>query len=115
LRTISWIDRRITTPAFIAQLVTGLLLVATIDLDLLRAAWLELSLGIYVLLTVLAMTVYAPSFRRQRDVAEAIAAGAGDEADYDAASAKATRWGAIVALLTLAILVLMVWKPALWS
>jgi uncharacterized membrane protein len=115
LRTISWIDRRITTPAFIAQLVTGLLLVATIDLDLLRAAWLELSLGIYVLLTVLAMTVYAPSFRRQRDVAEAIAADAGDEADYDAASAKATRWGAIVALLTLAILVLMVWKPALWS
>jgi uncharacterized membrane protein len=92
-----------------------LLLVATIDLDLLRAAWLELSLGIYVLLTVLAMTVYAPSFRRQRDVAEAIAADAGDEADYDAASAKATRWGAIVALLTLAILVLMVWKPALWS
>ena len=116
LRTISWIDRRITTPAFIAQLVTGVLLVATIDLDLLRAAWLELSLGIYVLLTVLAMTVYAPSFRRQRDVAEAIAAGAGEEeADYDAASAKATRWGVVVTLLTLVIVVLMVWKPALWS
>ena len=45
LRTVSWIDRRITTPAFIAQLVTGLLLVATIDWDLLRRAWLELSLG----------------------------------------------------------------------
>ena len=48
LRTISWIDRRITTPAFIAQLVTGLLLIATIDWDLLRRAWLELSLGIYL-------------------------------------------------------------------
>ena len=115
LRTISWIDRHITTPAFIAQLVTGLLLVATIDWDLLHEAWLEVSLGIYVLLTVLAMTVYGPSFRRQREIAEAIAAGTGDEGDYDAASTKATIWGAIVTVLTLVIVVLMVWKPALWN
>jgi uncharacterized membrane protein len=115
LRTVSWIDRRITTPAFIAQLVTGLLLVATIDWGLLRQAWLELSLGIYVLLTALAITVYAPAFRRQREIAEAIADGAGEEADYAAASAKATAWGVVVVLLTLAIVVLMVWKPVLWS
>ena len=67
---------------FIAQLITGLLLVATIDWDLLRQAWLELSLGIYVLLTVLAMTVYAPSFRTQREIAEAIAEGNADESEY---------------------------------
>jgi uncharacterized membrane protein len=115
LRTISWIDRHVTTPAFIAQLVTGLLLVAATDWDLLRQAWLELSLGIYVLLTVLAITVYGPSFRRQRRVAEAIASGEGDEADYGSASTKATTWGAIVTVLTLVILVLMVWKPALWN
>lgn len=115
LRTISWIDSHVTTPAFISQLVTGLLLVATIDWDLLRQAWLELSLGIYVLLTVLAMTVYGPSFRRQREIAEAIASGEGDETDYETASTKATTWGAIVTVLTLVIVVLMVWKPALWS
>lgn len=115
LRTVSWIDRRITTPAFIAQLVTGVLLVATIDWDLLRRAWLELSLGIYVLLTVLAMTVYAPSFRRQREIAERIAADQGDEAEYASASSKATTWGAVVTVLTLVIVVLMVWKPALWN
>ena len=61
------------------------------------------------------MTVYGPSFRRQRQIAEAIAAGEGDEADYDAASTKATAWGAIVTVLTLVIVVLMVWKPALWN
>lgn len=115
LRTVSWIDRRITTPAFIAQLVTGLLLVATIDWDLLRRAWLEVSLGIYVLLTVLAMTVYAPSFRRQREIAERIAAGDADESGYAAAASKATTWGAVVTVLTLVIVVLMVWKPALWN
>ncbi|MDH4113033.1 MAG: DUF2269 domain-containing protein [Actinomycetota bacterium] len=115
LRTVSWIDRRITTPAFIAQLVTGLLLVATIDWELLRQAWLEISLGIYVLLTALAVTVYAPSFRRQREIAEAIADGTGDEADYAAAASKATSWGIGVTTLTLVIVVLMVWKPALWN
>lgn len=115
LRTVSWIDRRITTPAFIAQLITGLLLVATIDWDLLREAWLELSLGIYVLLTVLAITVYAPSFRTQREIAEAIAEGHADESEYAAAASKATTWGVIVTGLTLVIVVLMVWKPALWS
>jgi uncharacterized membrane protein len=115
LRTISWIDRRITTPAFIAQLITGLLLVATIDWSLLRLAWLEVSLGVYVLLTALAITVYAPAFRRQRDIAERIADGRGDESEYAVAASRATAWGVIVTVLTIVIVVLMVWKPALWS
>ncbi len=115
LRTVSWIDRRITTPAFIAQLVTGLLLVATIDWDLLRRAWLELSLGLYVTLVVVAMTVYAPSFRRQREVAERIASGESEETEYQEVASKATTWGVIVTVLTLGIVVLMVWKPTLWN
>ena len=115
LRTVSWIDRRITTPAFIAQVVTGLLLVATLDWDLLRRAWLELSLGIYVTLVVIAITVYAPSFRRQREVAERIAAGTGEETESATVESKATVWGVIVTALTLVIVVLMVWKPTLWD
>jgi uncharacterized membrane protein len=115
LRTISWIDRRVTTPAFIAQLITGLLLVATLDWDLLRRAWLEVSLAIYVLLTALAIGVYAPAFRRQREIAERIAAGEGDEAEYELAAAKGTAMGVVVTALTLVIVVLMVWKPALWN
>jgi uncharacterized membrane protein len=115
LRTISWIDRRVTTPAYVAQLVTGLLLVATIDWDLLRQAWLEVSLGIYVLLTVLAITVYAPAFRRQRDIAARVERGDATEPEYAAAASKATAWGVVVTALTLVIAVLMVWKPPLWS
>lgn len=115
LRTVSWIDRRITTPAFIAQLVTGLLLVSVTDWSVLRRPWLELSLGIYVLLTVLAITVYAPAFRRQRETAEAIAEGTDDESAYAAAAATATKWGITVTALTLVIVVLMVWKPPLWG
>ncbi len=118
LRTVSWIDRRITTPAYMAQLVTGLLLVATLDWDLLRAAWLELSLGLYAALTFLAIAIYAPSFRRQRVLAERVAAGK-DEGEggsaYAVAASTARAWGVVVTTMTLAILVLMVWKPTLWN
>ena len=115
LRTVSWIDRRITTPAYVLQLVTGLLLVATLDWDLLRAAWLELSLGLYVALTFLAITVYAPAFRRQRTLAERIAAGEGGESEYVTAASTARTWGVVVVAMTLTIFVLMVWKPPLWN
>ena len=118
LRTVSWIDRRITTPAYMAQLVTGLLLVATLNWNLLRAAWLELSLGLYAALTILAIAVYAPSFRRQRELAERIAAGEAEgngESAYTAAASTARAWGVVVTTMTLAILVLMVWKPRLWN
>ena len=115
LRTVSWIDRRITTPAYVAQLVTGLLLVATLGWDLLRAAWLELSLGLYLALIVLAIAVYAPAFRRQRTLAERIAAGEEDESGYGGAASIARAWGVVVTAMTLTILVLMVWKPTLWN
>ena len=97
------------------QLVTGLLLVSTLDWDLLRAAWLELSLGLYAALTVLAIAVYAPSFRRQRALAERIAAGEDGGSAYAAAASTARAWGVVVTTITLAILVLMVWKPTLWN
>jgi hypothetical protein len=74
-----------------------------------------LSRGIYVLLTGLAIAVYAPSFRRQREIAEAIADGTADESEYAAVASRATAWGMVVVGLTLVIVVLMVWKPVLWN
>ena len=115
LQTISWIDRRLTTPAFVLQAVTGVALVLLIDVDLLRRAWLELAIGIYVVLTVLAITTYAPAHRRQTALAERLAEGEEVGADYEVAARRARVWGTVVTLLTLAILVLMVVKPALWS
>lgn len=113
LRTVSWIDRRMTTPAYILQLITGLVLVGLIDWDQLRQAWLAVSIAIYALLTVLAMTIYAPAHRRQTAAAERIAAGdAGARDEYDAAARLAMRWGVVVTVLTITIVVLMVTKPA---
>jgi uncharacterized membrane protein len=113
LKTVSWIDRRFTTPAYVAQAVTGVIMVALIDWELLRRGWLVLSIGIYVLLTVLAMAAFAPAHRRQTALAERLASGDGVETEYEEAAAAATRWGVVVTLLTVTIVVLMVWKPAL--
>lgn len=115
LRTISWIDRRLTTPAYVLQLVTGLVLVFLVDASLLRRAWIELSVGLYVLVVTLAISVYAPVHRRQTALAERLAAGEAVQTEYAEVSAKSRRAGLLVTALTLAILVLMVFKPALWS
>jgi uncharacterized membrane protein len=111
LRTISWIDRRLTTPAYVLQLVTGLALVLLVDVDLFKEAWLALSLGIYAAVVALAMAVYAPAHRRQTALAERLSAGEAVEAEYAEVSAKARRFGLLVTGLTLLILVLMVFRP----
>jgi uncharacterized membrane protein len=114
LRTVSWIDRRFTTPAYMLQLVTGLVLVGLLDWGILRQSWLAISLVLYVALTVLAITRFAPLHRRQTDLAGRLAAGEALEAEYRDVAAAARRWGIGVTVLTLAILVLMVWKPTWW-
>jgi uncharacterized membrane protein len=114
LRTISWIDRRFTTPAYVLQAVTGFILVSLIGWSLLKESWLEISIGIYVALTVLAITVYAPAHRRQTLLAEHLVDEAGAGAAYTDAAAKARAWGVVVTILTVAIVVLMVWKPTFW-
>lgn len=111
LRTISWIDRHATTPAYVLQLVTGLVLVGMRGFDIFQMAWLKVSLGLYVVLTVLAITRFAPAHRRQTALAQRLAEGEDVAEDYAAAAREAARWGRAVVALTLVIVVLMVTKP----
>jgi uncharacterized membrane protein len=111
LRSISWIDRRMTTPAFILQFFTGTILVWLIGTALLQQTWLRVSIGLYILLTVLAIAKFAPLHRRQLALAEQIAAGETPDEDYTAVASRARIWGIAVVLITLTIVVLMVTKP----
>lgn len=111
LRSISWIDRRMTTPAFVLQFFTGAILVWLIGTALLQQTWLRVSIGLYILLTVLAIAKFAPLHRRQLALAEWIAAGETPEEDYTAVASRARIWGIAVVLITLSIVVLMVAKP----
>jgi len=111
LRSISWIDRRMTTPAFVLQFVTGAVLVWLIGTSLLQQTWLRVSIGLYILLTVLAIAKFAPLHRRQLALAEQIAAGETPDEDCAAVANRARIWGIAVVLITLTIVVLMVTKP----
>ena len=111
LRSISWIDRRMTTPAFVLQFFTGAILVWLIGTTLLQQTWLRVSIGLYVLLTVLAIAKFAPLHRRQLTLAEQIAAGETPDEDYAAVASRARIWGIAVVVITLTIVVLMVTKP----
>jgi uncharacterized membrane protein len=111
LRSISWIDRRMTTPAFVLQFLTGAVLVWLIGTALLEQTWLRVSIGLYIVLTVLAIAKYSPLHRRQLSLAEQIAAGQTPDEDYAVVARRARIWGVVVVLITLTIVVLMVTKP----
>jgi uncharacterized membrane protein len=114
LKSISWIDRRLTTPAYVAQVITGVVLVGLLDWEILKQSWLEISIGLYVLLVVLAITRYAPLHRRQTALAVRLAAGEAVESDYRTTAAQALRWGVVVTVMTLTIVILMITKPIWW-
>jgi uncharacterized membrane protein len=120
LRLIQQLDRRLANPAYVAQLVTGLLLVWLLELNLLETSWLVAGLVLYVAVAITGATVYGPALRRQIDLAERLdAAGVGDGdpalgAAYAAAARRSNTLGIAVTLVVVVIVVLMVAKPALW-
>ena len=54
--------------------------------------------------------LFAPMHRRR----STLAAGDAVETEDEAVVAQARRWGIVVTVLTVTILVLMVWKPIWW-
>ena len=65
LGLVQVLDKRLANPAYMAQLVTGLILVWLLRLNLFATSWLLLGLLLYIAVAVLGITVYAPVLRRQ--------------------------------------------------
>jgi uncharacterized membrane protein len=117
LRSISSLDSRLPTPSYMAQAVTGVFLIGLEGWAFWQTGWLVTGVAIYAALVIVAVRVYAPAFRRQRELAEAVAADPSDgraTAGYAAAARTARTEGAIVTVLTIVVVFLMVWKPNLW-
>jgi uncharacterized membrane protein len=117
LRAIEAIDGRLSTPAYGAQLVTGIVLIWLLRIDVLDTSWLVAGIALYLFVLVFAIAVYAPAFRKQVAIAGSLADGAGGgEAtpEYRAASARSTRMGLAIVVVVIGIVTLMVSKPTLW-
>ncbi len=110
LRNISWIDRRIANPCYGLLLITGLTMALTIPIPL-TTPWLLTALVLYVTAALLGVLAYAPVSRRQLALAES--AGF-DSPDYKSVASRSRLFGLIVTLDVVAIIFLMVVKPALW-
>ncbi len=118
LRTTSWVDGHLATPAFMVQAVSGVVLLLLEHLRFLHTAWLLAGVSIYVVTAVFAVTLYAPLVRRQIALAERLAEDPGNRAlsaDYTAVAARARAFGVTAIMLTIAILYFMIVKPVLWS
>lgn len=120
LRLIQQLDRRLANPAYLAQLVTGLVLVWLLELNLLETSWLLVALALYLGVALTGVLVYGPTLRRQVDLAERLevsGAGDGDPAlagEYAEVARRSNVLGITVTLVVVLIVVLMVAKPALW-
>ncbi len=111
LQSIRVLDRRLANPAYSLLLLTGLVMAFTIPLPL-TTPWLMSGIILYVLIAVLGITVVAPVFRRQLQLAESEGiSGKG----YQAAARVSNSLGISVTVLAVLIVFLMVTKPALWG
>lgn len=115
----NWFSRaskRVTSliiiPFAILMFITGAMLVQTGDVQW-SARWLSVAMGLYVIALIIVFVLQRPALNR------VIALGAeppgpdGPPAELRANVKRMQLYGMLLMLLTLAILALMVWKPAL--
>ncbi|HVZ20332.1 MAG TPA: DUF2269 family protein [Vicinamibacterales bacterium] len=111
LRSIKILDDRIANPAYGVLLITGFAMAWVGQLPL-RTPWLATALVLYVVMVVVAVAGYTPALKRQMAVLDRNAVSS---PEYQAAAARAQRLGALLGVVVVAIVFLMVVKPALWG
>jgi len=107
-RGVMWLDARIVTPAFVWQLISGLLLVFVFHAAEPSDLWLALSLGLYGAILLLALVVVGPRARR---AVAALSEGGPGAAAYGSYRRLMRKLSPAIAVGTLAIVFLMVVKP----
>ncbi len=104
--TIRKLDKMIATPAYVVVLLTGLAMVFLGAFSF-EANWIRAAIGLYVLVVILSIVLYAPAVKRQLAEAEADPSSPA----YRAAASRSNLLGILVLVTVLVIVVLMVAKP----
>jgi uncharacterized membrane protein len=103
---IKALDTRLANPAYVVLPITGILMVLDADLGF-TTFWIATAIGLYVAVAVIAGAFFAPSLRRQIELAAASA----EPSAYGRAARRTTLAGVVTMLPIAAILYLMVVKP----
>ena len=109
LRGVKLLDDRFANPAYALLLVTGLLMVWVGHLELAQF-WLLTALVLYAVAVGLGLFVYTPTLRAQIATLEASGSGC---PEFQALAKRGTTVGIVLAVDVIAIVFLMVTKPAL--
>jgi uncharacterized membrane protein len=110
------VARDFTMPGTIVALVTGVALIVTKRVDLFRSEWLLISLVLYAITVAYSMFFQTPNVDRMLDLLGAApgqpteGAEAGRQQTIELGK-KVAMGGRILALLSLVIFVLMIWRP----
>lgn len=111
LRGIKLIDDRVANPAYVASLITGLLMVFTARFPL-TTPWLLTALVLYVLVVLVSMFGYTPTLRQQIQILDSEGL---TSPTYQTLAQRGMILGAVLAVLVSVIVFLMVVKPSLWG
>jgi uncharacterized membrane protein len=109
LETIKRLDSRLANPAYGILPLTGLVMVLVSDAWEITTFWILAAIVLYALVGVFAGALFAPSLRRQTDLAAADGFGSGA---YEAAARRTRSTGLLTMLPVAGIIYLMVMKPA---
>lgn len=108
LRTIKLMDDRVANPLYGLLLITGLAMAFTAGLPL-TTRWIASALVLYVIAIVMAFALITPNFRKS---IAALETEGPEGPTYKSAMARGRTLGIIIGVIVLAIVFLMVVKPA---
>jgi uncharacterized membrane protein len=111
LKSIKLLDDRVANPAYGLLLLTGLGMAFAAPLPL-TTPWLLTGLILYGVLVLFGLFGYTPALRGQIRILEAEGFSS---PNYQARARRGTMLGIVLAVLAIAIVFLMVVKPALWA
>jgi len=107
LRGIKFLDDRVANPAYAGILLAGIGLVLTGPYRF-ETVWVAVSIGLYLLMGVVAITLYSPTLKSQ--IAAYESGGAGS-AEFVRLTGRSRTLGALLGVILAAIITLMVVKP----
>jgi uncharacterized membrane protein len=106
LDTIKKLDSRLANPAYGVLPLTGVIMVLVADGLGFTTFWIAFAIVLYILVGVIAGAFFAPSLRRQTELASEAGSAA-----YEAAARRTRTTGLLTMLPVAGILYLMVMKP----
>jgi uncharacterized membrane protein len=110
IESVRRLDRKVANPAYIVAALAGIGIVLAGPYGF-EAPWIVAAIGLYLLVAILGITIYAPAIRTQLDLAQR----APTSSAYAAAARRSRTLFFLVTGLVLVIVVLMVTKPSLWA